>query len=68
MLLALNDEAWWLVDEDHLGELPVEELGLHVHVVDAPILAASASRRRGLHPSHQCKDFLEVDAPSARSP
>ena len=65
MLLALNDEAWWLVDEDHLGELPVEELGLHVYVVDAPILAASASRRHRHHSSHQCKDFLELDAPSA---
>jgi hypothetical protein len=38
LLLLADREPWQLLDEDQLVEVPIEEGGFHVHVMDPPPL------------------------------
>jgi hypothetical protein len=57
------DEAEWLLDEDRLLHLVIEESRLHVHVVDWPreVLGDAQQESHGLQPRHRRKNLLKVD-------
>jgi hypothetical protein len=62
VFLPTDDEARRLADVHLLGQLLVQESGLHVHVVDGPPLLGSKSQEQThrFNPRDGGKHFVEV--------